>query len=113
MRRIANLVDFTKHAEKSYVHKQISSIQTITSPPKFEYPGLTSYLNVAWIPNLRSWGYAQEIWAIHITTSHLEQLEREAMVSRAEHAAIAEKVMDYVFSKSKLERNFLTSIWFS
>merc|ERR1719247_2849266 len=36
--------------------------------------------------------YANEIWAIHITTSHLEQLEREAMVSRAEHAAITAKV---------------------
>merc|ERR1719460_1445680 len=38
--------------------------------------------------------YAQEIWAIHITTSHLEQLERDAMVSRAEHAAITQKVKD-------------------
>jgi hypothetical protein len=38
--------------------------------------------------------YANEIWAIHITTSHLEQLERDAMVSRAEHAAISEKVKE-------------------
>merc|ERR1719460_108837 len=38
--------------------------------------------------------YANEIWAIHITTSHLEQLERDAMVSRAEHAAITEKVKE-------------------
>lgn len=38
--------------------------------------------------------YAQEIWAIHIATSHLEQLEREALSSRAEHAAVTEKVKE-------------------
>merc|ERR1719199_1038412 len=50
----------------------------------------------AFAASLRQLGtrYANEIWAIHITTSHLEQLERDAMVSRAEHAAIADKVKE-------------------
>jgi hypothetical protein len=56
--------------------------------------------------------YAQEIWAIHITQSHLEQLEREALVSRAEHAAIAEKVMenDKLIQEMKEQVDMLRSI---
>merc|ERR1719199_951359 len=56
--------------------------------------------------------YAQEIWAIHITTSHLEQLERDAMVSRAEHAAITEKVKenDKLIQEMKQQVDNLRSI---
>jgi len=68
----------------------------------------------AFAASLRQLGtrYAQEIWAIHITTSHLEQLEREAMVSRAEHAAIAEKVMenDKLIQEMKQQVDMLRSI---
>merc|ERR1719247_2046684 len=56
--------------------------------------------------------YAQEIWAIHITTSHLEQLERDAMISRAEHAAIAAKVNenDKLIQEMKQQVDNLRSI---
>jgi hypothetical protein len=56
--------------------------------------------------------YAQEIWAIHITMSHLESLEREAMASRAEHAAMAEKVManDKLIQEMKQQVDMLRSI---